>query len=483
MNTDRGSLRLPTATRLEADICVIGAGSGGLSVAAGAAQMGARTVLIEADRMGGDCLHTGCVPSKSLIAAAAAAQAIREAGRFGIHTAPPEVDFAAVLRLVREVIAAIAPHDSEARFEGLGVTVIRARARFLAPDRLRAGEREVRARRFVIATGSRPAVPPLPGLDALDFLTSDTVFDLAHRPERLLVLGAGPAGCELAQAFRRLGAEVALFDLGPMLPREDPELVTPLRRRLEEEGVRLFEEVTVTRAEPGPALVIESAGGERRIKGSHLLVATGRRPAVADLGLEQADIAYGPAGITVDRRMRTTNRRVFAVGDVVEDAPRFTHAAAYEAGIVLRNALLRLPARARLELVPRVTYTEPQLAQVGLTEAEAEARGLAPRVVRIPFAENDRARTEREEEGMIKLVLGRRGRILGAGLVGRRVDDLLAPVVMALQQGKGASALAMLVLPYPTRGEIVKRAAGRYFEPVLFGPGIRRLVRFLGRFG
>ena len=204
---------------------------------------------------------------------------------------------------------------------------------------------------------------------------------------------------------------------------------------------------------------------------------------MADLGLKEADIAYGPAGITVDRRMRTTNRRVFAVGDVVEDAPRFTHAAAYEAGIVLRNAILRLPARARLELVPRVTYTEPQLAQVGLTEAEAEARGFAPRVVRIPFAENDRARTEREEEGMIKLVLGRRGRILGAGLVGRGVDDLLAPVVMALQQGKGASALAALVLPYPTRGEIVKRAAGRYFEPVLFGPGIRRLVRFLGRFG
>ncbi|HFA59492.1 MAG TPA: dihydrolipoamide dehydrogenase, partial [Rhodospirillales bacterium] len=439
--------------------------------------------LIEADRMGGDCLHTGCVPSKSLIAAAAAAQAVREAGRFGIRTAPPEVDFAAVLRHLREVIAAIAPHDSEARFEGLGVTVIRARARFLAPDRLRAGERVVRARRFVIATGSRPAVPPLPGLDALDFLTSDTVFDLAHRPERLLVLGAGPVGCELAQAFRRLGAEVALFDLGPMLPREDPELVAPLRRRLEEEGVTLFEGVTVKRAEPGPALVIESAGEERRITGSHLLVATGRRPAVANLGLERADIAYGPGGIAVDRRMRTTNRRVFAVGDVVADAPRFTHAAAYEAGIVLRNALLRLPARARFELVPRVTYTEPQIAQVGLTEAEADARGFASRAVRIPFADNDRARTEGDGEGMIKLVLGRRGRILGAGLVGRRVDDLLAPVVMALQQGKGASALAALPLPYPTRGEIVKRAAGRYFEPVLFGPAVRRLVRVLGWLG
>ncbi len=474
---------MATMRSLEADICILGAGSGGLSVAAGAARMGARTVLIEADRMGGDCLHTGCVPSKSLIAAATTAATVREAGRFGVRTAGPEVDFAAVARHVREVIATIAPHDSEARFEGLGVTVIRAHGRFPAADRVTAGEREVRARRFVVATGSRPAVPPVAGLEDVDFLTSDTVFALTERPDHLLVLGAGPVGCELAQAFRRLGAEVALFDLGPILPGEDPELVAPLRRRLLAEGILLFEQVRVLRVEPGPALVVATEDGERRIRGTHLLVATGRRPATEDLGLEEAGVRHGPEGIAVDRRMRTSNRRIYAVGDVVAGGPRFTHAAAYEAGIVLRNALLRLPIRARLGLVPRVVYTEPQIAAIGLTEAEAKARGERCEVVRVPFAENDRARTERAEEGLIKLVIGRRGRILGAGLVGSRVDDLLAPIAMALQQGGRASALAGLLLPYPTRSEIVKRAAGRYFEPLLFGGGMRRLVRFLSLLG
>ncbi len=474
---------MATARSLEADICILGAGSGGLSVAAGAARMGARTVLIEADRMGGDCLHTGCVPSKSLIAAAAVAGTIREAGRFGIRTTAPEVDFAAVGRHLHEVIAAIAPHDSEARFEGLGVTVIRARGRFLATDRVGAGEREVRARRFVIATGSRPAVPPVTGLEKVDFLTSDTIFELTERPGHLLVLGAGPVGCELAQAFRRLGAEVSLFDLGPILPGEDPELVAPLRERLLAERIALFERVRVLRAEPGPALVVAAEGGERRVPGTHLLVAAGRRPAIEDLGLEEAGVRHGPEGIPVDRRMRTSNRRVYAIGDVVAGAPRFTHAAAYEAGIVLRNALLRLPVRAGLGLVPRVVYTEPQIAGIGLTETEAEARGERCEVIRVPFTENDRARTERAEEGLIKLVIGRRGRILGAGLVGSRVDDLMAPIAMAVQQGARASALAGLLLPYPTRSEIVKRAAGRYYEPLLFGRGMRRLVRFLSWLG
>ncbi len=467
---------------LQADICIIGAGSGGLSVAAGAAQMGARTVLVEADRMGGDCLNHGCVPSKSLIAAAAVAQRMREAGRFGIAPVSPEVDFAALRRHVRGVIAAIAPHDSEARFEGLGVTVIKARARFAGPEELHAGDWRIRARRFVIATGSRPAIPPLPGLQGISHLTNETIFDLETRPEHLLVLGAGPIGCELAQAYRRLGADVTVLDLGPMLPREDPELVEPLRRRFADEGIVLLEHVRVLAAEPGPALLVAEDGRERRIEGSHLLVATGRRPNVEDLGLEEAGVTRGPDGIRVDSRMRTRNRRIYAIGDVI-DGPRFTHAAAYEAGIVLRNALLRLPARAKLEGMPRVTFTDPQVAQVGVTESEAKAGGLRHSVVRVPFTENDRARTERAEEGMIKLILGRRGRILGVGLVGAGVDDLLAPAILAVQEGKGVAALARLLLPYPTRGEIVKRAAGRHFEPRLFGSGMRRLVRLLSWLG
>src|SRR5918995_5134528 len=368
------------------DICVIGAGSGGLAVAAGAVQMGADVVLVEKGRMGGDCLNYGCVPSKSLIAAGKAAQTVRTAARFGVNGHEPAVDFLAVHDHVKGVIAAIAPHDSEERFAGLGVKVLRARARFAGPREIDVAGQRVRARRFVVATGSSPAVPPVPGLAEAPYLTNETVFDLTERPEHLIVLGGGPIGCELAQAQRRLGAKVTVLELFAILPKDDPAAVEVVRRRLLSEGIELHEHVEVARVERdgnGVAVTIKGAAGEQDIVGSHLLVAAGRRANVEGLGLEAAGVAYSAKGITVDARLRTSNKRIYAIGDVA-GGPQFTHMAAHHAGIVIRNALFRLPAKVDTRAVPWVTYTEPELAHVGATELMAKERGLEVEVLTWP---------------------------------------------------------------------------------------------------
>jgi pyruvate/2-oxoglutarate dehydrogenase complex dihydrolipoamide dehydrogenase (E3) component len=466
---------------IEADICVIGAGSGGLSVAAGAAQLGAPTVLIEADRMGGDCLNVGCVPSKCLIAAARHAHALRQGGPFGIAPVEPVVDMKSVKRHIDDVIAGIAPHDSVERFEGLGVRVIKARARFTGPAEIAAGGQRIRARRFVVATGSRPAVPPVGGLDGVSFFTNETIFDNDVLPEHLIVLGGGPIGCELAQAYRRLGARVTILDIGPLLPKDDPELVAVVRQSLEADGVEILDRIEVVRAEPGPALVIRSDGEVRRIAGSHLLVAAGRKPNIEELGLEAAGINYDKRGITVTDGLKTSNAKVYAIGDVAGGL-QFTHVAGYHAGLVIRNALFRLPVKAKPETVPWVTYTDPELASVGLSEAAAREQGIAHEVVRWPFAENDRARTERATEGLVKLVIGK-GRVLGAAIVGAHAGELILPWVMAVQERAKVSTMAGLIAPYPTLGEAGKRAAGAHFTPRLFSAKTRKLVSLLRWFG
>jgi pyruvate/2-oxoglutarate dehydrogenase complex dihydrolipoamide dehydrogenase (E3) component len=467
---------------LTPDLCVIGGGSAGLTLAAGAVQMGASVVLVEAARMGGDCLNVGCVPSKSLLAAARRAQEMREAGPFGIAAVEPAIDFARVMEHVQEVIRAIAPHDSVERFEGLGVRVVLDRARFTGPAEVLAGGRTIRARRFVLATGSRPAIPPIPGLSDLPHLTNETVFDNRTRPEHLIVLGGGPIGCELAQAHRRLGSAVTILDIGPILPREDPELVDLLRRRLLAEGVAIRDRVRVAGVEPGPVVVLEGEGGAERIPGSHLLVATGRLPTVDGLGLEAAGIRHSPKGIEVDARLRTSNPRVFAIGDCT-GGPQFTHLAGWQAGVVIRNVLFRLWARGTPAALPRVTFTDPEIATVGLLASEARAKGLEPRVLEWPLAQNDRAQAERRTEGRIKVVVGRRGRILGAAIVGPHAGELLLPWVLAIERGLGIGALAAVLAPYPTLSEISKRAAGSWYTPTLFSERTRRLVRLLARLG
>ncbi len=462
------------------DLAVIGAGAAGLSVAAVAAQLGVSVVLIERDRMGGDCLNTGCVPSKALLAASHAAVAARGAGRFGLRLSEPEVDWAVVRCHVQGAIAALAPTDSEARFRALGAAVLRGEARFVSPDALAVDGRRLTARRIVIAAGSRAAVPPIPGLDRVRFVTNETVFELGERPEHLLILGGGPIGLEMADAFAGLGRQVTVLEAATIAGRDDPELVAGLRCALTRRAVTLLEGVGVAAVEPGPALVLMDG---QRITGSHLLVAVGRRPNLESLDLEVGNVRASAGGVVTDRGLRSvTNRRVFAVGDIADPVgigPRaFTHVGSYHAGIVIRRALFRMPARLDYAALPRVTYTHPELAQVGMTEAEARAAGHAVSVLRWPLADNDRAVAEADTAGLVKLVV-RRGRVLGAGILAPAAGEMISLWTLAIAQRTKVSALAGMIIPYPTRSEAAKRAAGSLFAPKLFSERTRRLVRWL----
>ena len=464
-----GVNRSKTVTdRIRADLCVIGAGSGGLSIAAGAVQMGASVILIEQSRMGGECLNTGCVPSKALLAAAARGD-----------------DFAAAYDHMRRVIATIEPHDSAERFRGLGAHVVFGKAKFVAPRFLEVGDTSVTARRFVVATGSAPVVPAIPGLDSVPYFTNETLFDSAPEPSHLLVLGGGPVGVEMSQAYRRLGAEVTLVEKGRVLGRDDPELAAIVRAQLIEDGVAVHEETPVTAVEPegdGVALDCGSADKRLRLSGSHLLVAAGRRPKIDGLGLENAKVALNDGVPLVDARLRTSNKRIFAIGDVVGPY-RFTHTASYQARIVITNALFRLPARARYDAVPWVTYTDPELAHVGLSEAEARAKGNEVRILRFPFEENDRAIAEGATEGLVKVMATKRGRVLGASIVGAHAGELILPWVLAVKYRLGVGKLAQAIVPYPTLSEVSARAAGSFHTPTLFSARTRRLVRMLARLG
>jgi pyruvate/2-oxoglutarate dehydrogenase complex dihydrolipoamide dehydrogenase (E3) component len=471
---------------LKPDICVIGAGSGGLSVAAAAAAFGVSVVLVEKGKMGGDCLNTGCVPSKSLIAAGKHARAIAEGRPFGVGAARPDIDFALVHRHVHEVIAAIAPTDSKERFAGLGVQVIEGAARFKDSDTVAVGDEiEIKARRFVIATGSSPALPPIPGLDSTPHLTNETVFDLTERPQHLVVIGAGPVGLELAQAFRRLGSEVTVVEAAEPLAREDPECAAVVLDQLTREGITLRSSSSIVRIGADGANVQVAVRGDQQeemIEGSHLLVATGRRASAAGLDLDRAGIKFDGSGILVDKRLKTANKRVYAIGDVAGGA-QFTHVANYHAGLVIRNALFRLPAKVNGDTIPRVTFTDPELAHVGLTEAEARRRRHTIRVLRWPYHENDRAQAERETIGHIKVVTTKRGRILGATIVGAAAGELITTWTLAVSQGLNIRAFTGIVVPYPTYAEIGKRAAITYFTPSLANTRIRRVIAWLRRFG
>jgi pyruvate/2-oxoglutarate dehydrogenase complex dihydrolipoamide dehydrogenase (E3) component len=477
---------------LTPDICVIGAGSGGLTVAAAVAAFGVPVVLVEKGRMGGDCLNTGCVPSKSLIAAARHAHEMARAKLFGVSARGVEVDFARVHAHVHEVIAAIAPNDSRERFEALGVRVIDGAARFRDPETVTValpagGEIGIRARRFVIATGSLPTLPPMPGLKETPHLTNETVFDLVAAPEHLIVIGGGPVGLELAQAFRRLGSAVTVVEAGEPLAREDQECAAVVLEALAREGVALRSGTAVARVfrtdgDGGIGVVVRVDGGEETIAGSHLLVATGRRANIDGLGLEAAGIRHDGARIVLDRGLKTTNRRVYAIGDAAGGA-QFTHLANHHAGLVVRSALFRLPVRADASAVPRVTFTDPELAHVGLGEADVRRAGLRFRVLRWPFHENDRAQTSRETRGHIKVITNARGRILGATIVGPSAGELISTWTLAVERRLAVRTLAGMIVPYPTLAEVGKRAAVTYFMPGLTSVFVRRIIAWLRRFG
>jgi len=467
---------------IKADIAIIGAGSGGLSVAAGAAQLGLKVVLFEKGEMGGDCLNYGCVPSKALIAAASAAQAARAGGALGVTSGTVNVDFERVMAHVHETIRTIAPVDSQERFEGLGVQVVREAARFVDARTVASDSVRVAARKFVIATGSRASIPPIPGLADTPHLTNETVFELTALPERLIVLGGGPIGVELGQAFRRLGSEVVIVEAEDILGREDPEAAGVVRQQLLADGVELLSGARALRVEPGPVIVVQSGEQEVRVSGSHLLVSVGRTPSLEGLNLEAAGIAYDRQGVRTDRSLLTTNRRVFAIGDAAGRG-QFTHLAGAHASLVVRRALFALPVNADALQVPRVTYCDPEVAAIGLSEAEARRRhGADVRVQVFEFAENDRAQAEGDVRGFGKLVTTARGKILGATLVGRHAGDHIHLWSLALASGLKLSQMTGMIAPYPTRGEINRRLAGQFYTPALFSDRTRKLVSVLKHF-
>jgi len=467
---------------IKTDICVIGGGSGGLSVAAGAVQMGARVVLIEGHKMGGDCLNYGCVPSKALLAAGRAAAAHRKGNAFGVTPDEPVLDFAAAKDHVARVIAAIEPHDSQERFEGLGVQVIRDYARFTGPNQVEAGGKTIRARRFVVATGSSPFVPPIPGLDSVPYLTNETLFDQRDAPGHLLIIGAGPIGLEMAQAHRRLGCNVTVIEGAKALGHDDPEAAALVINVLRAEGVNIVEGALVESVSGRAGAIEVQVAGGTVFHGTHLLVAVGRKPNIDRLNLDAAGITHGRGGIEVNDSLRSSNKKVYAIGDIAGRG-QFTHVAGYQAGVIIRSMLFALPSKSRRDHIPHVTYTAPELAQVGLNEAAARAaHGDAIQVIKLGFEASDRALAEGLTEGMIKVIV-HKGRPIGATIVGPGAGEMIGIWALALANRLKMGAIAGMVLPYPTMGELSKRVAGAYFSPKLFeNPFVKRVVGLVQRF-
>jgi len=463
---------------IKADLCVIGAGSGGLSVAAGAAQMGASVVLLEGGKMGGDCLNYGCVPSKALLAAAKHAHAMTTGGPFGITPTQPKVNYAAAKRHVKSVIDGIAPHDSVERFEKLGVRVISEYGRFISPREVQAGAHVIRARRFVVSTGSSPFVPAIPGLENVRPYTNEDIFELQKQPEHLIVIGGGPIGMEMAQAHARLGSKVTVLEGLKALGKDDPELAAIALERIRGEGVEIVEGAMASEITTGGGVTVKTKEGAS-YTGSHLLMAVGRQANTAGLDLEKAGISYNRAGIIVGANLKTSNRRIYAIGDVAGGL-QFTHMANYHAGIVIRSALFGLPAKASNTHIPWATYTDPEMAQVGLTEAQAKKKhGDAVEVLRFDFTENDRARTELNTTGLIKVMVVK-GRPVGASIVGAQAGELIQIWALVIANKLKIGAVAAMVSPYPTMGEINKRVAGAYYTPRLFeSDRVKRIVRFV----
>ena len=474
------------AEPLTPDLCVIGAGSGGLSVAAAAAQLGADVVLIEKGLMGGDCLNTGCVPSKALLAAAARAQAVRSGKPFGITPGEPEIDHGAVKKHVHDVIAAITPNDSVDRFSGLGVTVIQGGAKFLDRRTVQARGRDIKPRFFVIATGSSPAVPPIPGISSVSYFTNETIFDNDKKLDHLIIIGGGPIGMEMAQAHRRLGSKVTVLEAFEPLGKDDPELAKIVLKHLREEGIDIRGKAKIQkieRAGKGVRLVLSHGEDEdpEVLEGSHLLVAAGRTPNVEDLDLDAAGIKYDRRGIKVSRALKTSNGRAYAIGDVA-GGYQFTHVANYHAGIIIRRTLFRLPVKAKYNAVPWVTYTDPELAHVGMSEADARQKYGKIRIHRWPYGENDRAQAEKATSGFIKVILKPNGKILGASIVGRHAGEIIQMWSLAISSKLSIKAMTGFISPYPTFSEISKRAATSFYTPQLSNPLLRRIIKILRKF-
>ena len=444
-------------------LVVLGGGTAGLVTAAGAAGLGARVALVERHFMGGDCLNVGCVPSKAVLASARAAADVARAGDLGVSVrGPVVVDFPSVMERMRGLRAAIAPHDGAARFRELGIDVFLGEARFRSGDEVEVGDARLRFARAVIATGGRPAVPSIPGLAEAGFRTNETIFNLTELPRRLAVIGGGPIGCELAQAFARRGAQVTILQKhAQFLPREDRDAAEILLGtfRAAGIGVRLDSEVQRVEKNGGERLLhVDRNGSRERLAVDEILVAVGRRPNVEGLGLEAAGVRFRPSGIEIDDHLLTTNRRIFAVGDVALPY-QFTHVADAAARIVIQNALFPFGRKLSSLVIPWSTYTDPEIAHVGLNEAQAKEGGLSVETVTIPFSDVDRARLEGATEGFVRIhAEAGSGRILGATIVGRDAGDLVSEISVAMAGKLTLGALGSVIHPYPTRAEAIRKA-------------------------
>jgi pyruvate/2-oxoglutarate dehydrogenase complex dihydrolipoamide dehydrogenase (E3) component len=463
------------------DVVVIGGGPGGLVVASVAGQLGLRVTLIEkSGRLGGDCLHSGCVPSKTLIHSARLAHRMRQAARFGLPACDPEININHVLDRVDEVIARIQRHDDPQRFRGYGCDVRFGAARFLNPHEISVNDEVIRGKRFVIATGSQPVVPPIPGIAEAGYDTNETVFKRRELPPRLAVIGGGPVGVELAQAFARLGSRVTIVEAGEqLLPLADDEVSAALRQVLEAEGITLHLSCQVSSARrDGDSRQLFLTSGAT-VECERILVATGRRPDVFGLGLDEAGVDHNRKEVVVDVRLRTRQPHIYAIGDVCGPY-RFTHMAEYQAGIVLANLLFRIPRKVDYRVVPRVTFTEPEVAEVGLTEKEAKARGLRYEVARFPYDQLDRAITDGDDAGFLKILIAG-GRVVGASLVGAQAGELIHELALAMQVRAKAGDISRLVHAYPTLAQIHRRAVNAQYAPRLYSGTARLLARMINR--
>lgn len=468
----------------QSDLCIIGGGAGGLSVAATAVQMGLSVTLIEHHKMGGDCLNYGCVPSKALLAAGDVAHTIRHASCFGIENDGFKTNYEKVRQHIRDVQAQIAPNDSAERFQQLGVKVLQAAATFINDRQVQVGETIIEAKYFIIATGSSPSIPPIAGLATTPYLTNETIFDLDQQPPHLMIIGGGPIGAELAQAHARLGTKVTQLVVGEVLPKDDRELVTIVRTAMIKNGIKLVEnidQINEVKSINGQLEIVYSQQDQTKtVMGSHILVATGRQANVSNLNLNAANIDYTPRGIKVNASLRSSNKKVYAIGDVASPY-QFTHVASYHASVVIRNILFKLPTKVDYRAIVWATYTDPEYAHVGIQIQQAQQQDKHYRITELSFTDNDRAQTEKRTEGNIKVITDRKGHILGCDIVGRHAGELILPWSLAIENKLSISKMASVIAPYPTLSDISKRVAGQYYVPTLFGKKVRWLVKWLNR--
>ena len=461
------------------DLVVIGGGPGGLVVASVAAQAGLKVTLVEkSDRLGGDCLHTGCVPSKALIHAARTAHTARTGVSEGLLSTMPGIDFEQAIMQVEQAIATIQAYDDPERFRGYGCDVRFGKAQFVSPDSISVEDKIIRARRFVIATGSRPALPPIPLLEQAGFETSDSIFNRRDRPAHLSVIGAGPIGVELAQAFARLGSRVTVIETADrVLPASDPQVSSALQRVLEDEGIQVMTGTLVAGVHREGDMRQLRLSDDSLVETDRILVATGRRPVLHGLGLEAAGVEFSGEGISVDRRLRTSQKHIYAVGDVCGPYP-FTHMAEYQAGIALANIVFRIPRKTDYRVVPQVVYTDPEVASVGLSENEAVAQGLRYEIAQFPLGKLDRAIIDRATNGFARILL-RRGRILGASLVGPHAGELVHELALAMRVKAKAREITELIHAYPTYAQLQRRTINSNYAHLLRSKKVRTLVWLL----